>query len=78
MDPSLALALALQAEDDEALARKLMAEDEANERQRRQRQETQPAQQEQHGPLPGERLKSAAHKSITHLGKATQALMMRR
>ena len=70
-DPSLALALALQAEDDEALARTLMAEEEERERQHRERQAAQPTHQQQRGPLPGERLSMAAHKSIQHLGKAT-------
>lgn len=74
-DPSLALALALQSADDAELARQMMADEEERERQhRRGQQVAAPAtasQQQHHGPLPGERLAAAAHKSIQHLGKNT-------
>ena len=72
-DPSLALALALQAEDDAALARNLMHEEEENRRRQRQQQQTvqSTSAAAATGPLPGERLAGAAHKSISHLGKNT-------
>ena len=72
LDPSLALALALQAEDDAAIARNLMHEEEESLRRRQQQSvPPQPAGAAADGPLPGERLAGAAHKTINHLGKNT-------
>ena len=79
-DPSLALALALQAEEDERLALELMREDEVAARPKQPQQPQQPAgqhlqqqQQQPHQPgrLPGEILAGAAHKAVQHLGRGT-------
>ena len=77
-EASLALALALQAEEDEAasaaLARRLHDEAAAprsGEPTTAAWADTGPSPSARTGPLPGERLAGAAHKSIQHLGKAT-------
>ena len=84
-DPSIALALALQAEEDERMAMELLQEEEAASRQQPPRTSSssstargQQQQQQQYqqvasstGRLPGERLAGAAHKTVQHLGRGT-------
>mmetsp|Transcript_31798 Transcript_31798/g.61187 ORF Transcript_31798/g.61187 Transcript_31798/m.61187 type:complete len:167 (-) Transcript_31798:360-860(-) len=68
---SLKLAISLQEEEDAALAAALAATDAATPAAGGRRIQTGSPGTARSGPIPGDRLNSAAHKQVTHLGRQT-------